>query len=161
MRYIMKQKVFSLGGKYAIQSENGEDAFFVNGEVFSLGHKLSFEDSQGNELLFISQKLLSWGPTYELYRGDQHVATIKKELFTFFQCTFDIHVDDQGDLEARGDLSDHEYTVTRDGAPVAQISKQWFSWLDTYGVDIADGVDPVLILASTVVIDMSCHERRQ
>ena len=64
-----------------------------------------------------------------------------------------------GDLEARGNLSDHEYTVTRDGAPVAQISKQWFSWSDTYGVDISDKEDPVLILASTVVIDMCCHQR--
>jgi uncharacterized protein YxjI len=159
MRYIMRQKVFSLASKFAIRNENGEDAFFVNGESFSLGHKLSFEDPSGKELLFISQKLLSWGPTYELYRVEKHVATIKKEMFTLFQCTFDIHVEDQGDLEAQGDLSDHEYTVTRDGAPVAQISKQWFSWLDTYGVDVADSVDPVLILASTVVIDMCCHER--
>ena len=28
---------------------------------------------------------------------------------------------------------------------------------DTYGVEIADGEDDVLILASTVVIDMACH----
>jgi uncharacterized protein YxjI len=31
------------------------------------------------------------------------------------------------------------------------------SWTDTYGVEIADGEDDVLILASTVVIDMVCH----
>ena len=111
MRYVMKQKVFSLEDRFAIRNENGEDAFFVNGEVFSLGHKLSFEDPQGNELPFLSQKLLSWGPTYELYRGEKHAATIKKEMFTLFQRTFDIHVDDQGDPEARGNLSDHEYTV--------------------------------------------------
>ncbi len=160
MRYIMQQKLFSLGSKFAIRNENGEDVFFVNGEVLSLGHKLSFEDLQGNELVFIRQKLLSLGPTYELYRGEKHVATIKKEMFTLFQCTFDIHVDDQGDLEAQGNLSDHEYTVTRNGSPIAQISKQWFTWSDTYGVDVADGAEPVLILASTVVIDMCCHERR-
>jgi uncharacterized protein YxjI len=159
MRYIMKQKVFSFGDKFAIRNENGDDAFFVTGKVFSLGNKLSFEDPQGNELLFISQKLLSWGPTYELYRGKEHVGTIKKERFTIFQCTFDIHIDGQGDLEAQGNLSDHEYTVTCEGEPVAQISKQWFSWSDNYGVDVADGEDPVLILASTVVIDMCCHQR--
>ncbi len=159
MRYIMKQKVFSLADKFAIRNENGEDAFFVNGEVFSLGHKLSLEDPQGKELLFIRQKLLSWGPTYELYRGEEHVATIEKEMFTFLHCTFDIHIDGQGDLEAQGDLSDHEYSLTRDGELVAQVSKQWFSWSDTYGVDVAGSEDPVLILASTVVIDMCCHER--
>jgi uncharacterized protein YxjI len=158
MRYIMKQKVFSLGDRFTIRNERDEDAFVVNGEVFSLGHKLSFEDPQGNELMFIRQKLLSWGPTYEIYRGQEHVATIQKEIFTFFRCTFDIQTDDQGDLEAQGDFSDHEYTVTRRGEPIAQISKEWFSWSDTYGVDVAGDEDPVLILASTVVIDMCCHE---
>jgi uncharacterized protein YxjI len=157
MRYIMKKKLFSFGDKFAIRNEKDEDVFFVDGNAFSLGHKLSFEDARGNELLFIKQKLLSFGQTYELYRGDDHAATIKKEVFTFFRCSFDIHTDEQGDLEAQGDLADHEYEVTRDGQPVAQISKQWFSWADTYGVDVADGEDPVLILASTVVIDLCCH----
>ena len=40
---------------------------------------------------------------------------------------------------------------------MAQVSKRWFSWTDTYGVDIGDGEDDVLILASAVVIDMVCH----
>jgi uncharacterized protein YxjI len=159
MRYIMKQQLFTLGDRFAVCDETGREVYFVEGEVFSLGNKLSFQDTRGNELLFISQKVLSWGPTYELYRGEQHVGTIQKEVFTFFACTFDIHVDGHGDLEAKGDLSDHEYEVTRGGTPVAEISKQWFEWSDTYGVDIADGEDDVLILASTVVIDMCCHEK--
>jgi len=37
------------------------------------------------------------------------------------------------------------------------VSKRWFSFTDTYGVEIEQGEDPVLILASTVVIDMICH----
>ncbi len=162
MRYLMKQKVFSIGDKFAIRDQNGADAFFVDGRVFSVGHQLAFEDLEGNQLAVIKQKLLSWGPTYELYRGEEHVATIKKEVFTLFQCTFDIHVDGQGDLEARGDLSDHEYTVTRDGEAVAEISKQWFAWSDTYGVDIADGEDPVLRFCQHgTVIDMCCHGDRR
>jgi uncharacterized protein YxjI len=62
------------------------------------------------------------------------------------------------DLEAQGDFLDHEYAFERQGVPVAQVSKQWFSWTDTYGVDIADEGDAVLILAAAVVIDMVCHQ---
>jgi uncharacterized protein YxjI len=40
---------------------------------------------------------------------------------------------------------------------VAEVSKQWFTLADTYGVQISQGEDDVLILASTVVIDMACH----
>ena len=159
MRYVMKQKLFSFGSRFAIRDENGQDAFFVQGEIFTLGHKLSFQDTGGRELLYIQQKLLSLEKTYELYRGDEHAGTIRKDLFTIFRCTFEIHIDGHGDLEATGNLTDHEYEIARNGRPVAQISKQWFTWADTYGVDIAEGEDPVLILASTVVIDMCCHHR--
>jgi uncharacterized protein YxjI len=41
------------------------------------------------------------------------------------------------------------------------MKQQLFSWTDTYGVEIADGEDDVLILASTVVIAMVCHGDRK
>ncbi len=54
---------------------------------------------------------------------------------------------------------DHEYSFLRGGQTVATVSKRWFSMSDTYGVDIAPGEDDVLILASTVVIDMAVHNQ--
>lgn len=160
-RYLMKQALFSWGDDFHIKDEAGEDVFFVDGKAFSLGNKLSFQDMGGNELAFISQKLLSWGPTYEIHREDRLVAVVKKHLFTLFRCRFTVDVPGPDDLEAEGDFLDHEYTFTRDGQAVASVSKQWFTWADTYGVEIADGQDDVLILASTVVIDMACHDARR
>jgi uncharacterized protein YxjI len=61
------------------------------------------------------------------------------------------------DLEAEGDFLDHEYAFTRGDRVVATVSKKWFSWTDTYGIEIADSEDAVLILASAVVVDMVCH----
>ena len=40
------------------------------------------------------------------------------------------------------------------GNEVAWVSKAFFSWSDTYGIDIEDGEDDVAILATAVVIDM-------
>jgi len=158
MRYVMKEKLFSWGDDFTIKDESGRDVFFVDGRAFSFGDKLSFQDMAGNELAFISQRVLSFGPTYEIYRGDQLVAVVKKQLFTFFNCRFTVDVPGPDDLEAGGDFLHHEYELTRHGQPVARVSKQWFSLADTYGVDVADGEDDVLILASTVVIDMVCHD---
>jgi uncharacterized protein YxjI len=157
MRYVMKQKLFCWGDDFAIKNEAGADVFFVDGKAFGFGNKLAFQDLQGNELAFIQQKLLSWGPTYEIYRGGELAAIVKKELFTFFRCRFTVDVPGPDDLEAEGDFMDMEYTFARGGQAVAQVSKRWFAWSDTYGVDIADGEDDILILASTVVIDMVCH----
>ena len=157
MRYVMKQKLFSWGDDFRIRDESGKDVFFVDGRAFSLGDKLSFQDLAGKELAFIRQKLLSWSPTYEISRGGQVAAVVRKELFTLLRCRFTVDVPGPDDLEAEGNFLDMEYSFTRGGRKVAEISKRWFTWADTYGVDIADGEDEVLILASTVVIDMVCH----
>lgn len=158
MRYVMKQKIFAWGEDFAIKDEGGNDAFFVDGRAFSIGNKLSFQDTSGNELAFIRQKLLSWGPSYEISRNGQLVATVKKKHFTLFRCKFSVDVPGPDDLEAQGSFLDYDYKFTRGSKTAAEVSKRWFSLRDTYGVDVADGEDDVLILASTVVIDMVCHD---
>ncbi|MDB6112385.1 MAG: hypothetical protein JWR69_4135, partial [Pedosphaera sp.] len=129
----------------------------VDGKAFSFGDQLSFQDLEGHELAFIKQRLLSWGKTYEIVRDGAIVAVVKKELFALFHHRFTVDVPGPDDLEATGNFLDHEYQFARGGTGVAAVSKKWFTWADTYGVDIADGEDDVLILASTVVIDMVCH----
>ena len=154
MRYLMKQKLFSLGGAFQIKNDQAQDVFRVEGKAFSFGHQLTFRDTSGNELALIRQKLLSWGPTFEIYRGGQLHAVVKKELFSFFKHVFTIDVPGPDDLVAEGDFWDLEFAFSRGERVVAVVSRQWFSWADTYGVDIVDGEDDVTILASAVVIDM-------
>ncbi len=161
MRYVLKQKLFSLGGAFHIRDEDGRDVFQVEGKVFSFGHQLSFRDMAGNELAYIRQRLLSWGPTYEIYRDGQLFAVVKKELFTFFRHVFTVDVPGPDDLTAAGDFMDLEFTFSQSDKIVAVVSRQWFSWADTYGVDIADGEDDVIILASAVVIDMVRADRQK
>jgi uncharacterized protein YxjI len=159
--YRMKQKLFSWGDDFVIQDDSGQDRFFVDGKAFSLGNQLSFQDMQGNELAYIRQRLLSFVPTYEISRSGQVLATVSKELFTFFSCTFDIDLPGPNDLQAKGDFLDHQYAFERGGETVARVSKEWFAVADTYGVQVEPGEDDVLILASSVVIDMACHGDRK
>ena len=157
MRYIMKQKLLSFGDDFYIKDEHERDVYFVDGRAFSIGDKLAFKDLEGNELAFIRQKLLSWGPTYEIVRDGAVAAVVKKHVFALFHHRFSVDVPGPDDLEAEGDFLDHEYTFRRGDRVVATVSKKWFSWTDTYGIDIADGEDQVLILASAVVVDQACH----
>jgi uncharacterized protein YxjI len=161
MRYLMKQKIFSWGDDFTIKDDTGKDVYFVDGRAFSLGEKLSFQDMAGNELAFIRQKLLSWGPTYEISRAGALVATVKKKLFTLFRCKFEVDVPGPDDLEAEGSFMDYDYQFRRGARVAAEVSKRWFALRDTYGVDVAEGEDDVLILASTVVIDMICHDQKK
>lgn len=161
MRYVMKQQFFALGDKFDICDSDGEKRYYVDGHIFSLGNKLSFQDTAGNELAFIKQKLLSWGPTYEIYRGGELSAVVKKQLFTLLNCRFFVDVHGPDDIEAQGDFLEHEYVFMRGGLAIGTVSKQWFTFTDTYGIDVDAGEDDVLLLACAVVIDMVYHDQRQ
>ena len=158
MRYVMRQKLLSLADNFTIKNEQEQDVFLVKGKVFSFGDKLSFQDLAGKELVFIDQRLLNWSPTYELWKQGELLAVVKRELFSFIHHRFTVDVPGPNDLEAEGDFLDHEYMITRGDHVVATVSKRWFSWTDTYGIEVADGENDVLVLATAVVVDMVCHD---
>ncbi len=154
----MKQKLLSFGDDYSIKDGNGNDCFYVDGKVFSLGDKLSFQDMQGNELAHIAQKLLSLKTTYKVYRGGKLFADVIKE-FTLFKDKFTVDIPGPNDYEVTGHFLDYEYSFKRKGREVAFVSKKFFSFTDAYGIDIVDGEDDILILATAVVIDLICHDK--
>jgi uncharacterized protein YxjI len=157
MRYLMRQKLLSWGDDYFIKDESGNNVFFVDGKAFSIGDQLSFQDLAGNELAYIKQKIFAIGRTYEIYRNGELAAVVKKALFSPIHHRFSVDVPGPDDLEAKGNFLDHEYTFRRGDDVVATVSMRWFTIRDTYGIEIADGEDEVLILASAVVIDQACH----
>jgi uncharacterized protein YxjI len=161
MQYVMKEKWLVLGNDFAITDADGREIYYVDGRAFSLGDKLSFQDANRREVAFIRQKLLAWGPTYEITRGGDLVAVVKKKLFTLLRHRFFVDVPGPNDLEAQGNFFDHEYEFTQGGRTVAQVSKRWIALTDSYGIDVAAGMDDVLILACVVVIDLACHEPKK
>jgi uncharacterized protein YxjI len=161
MRFVMNQKFLSWGDDYVIKDADGHDVYHVDGKVMTIGDKLSLQDLSGRELAFISQRLLAWRSTYNITVRGQLMATVSKNLFTLFKCRFQVDVPGPDDLEAEGDFFDHEYSFYRHGSPVASVSKRWLSWTDTYGIDISDDEDPILLLASAIVIDQICHDGKE
>jgi uncharacterized protein YxjI len=86
------------------------------------------------------------------------VATIKKAMIAPLRDRFSIRVDDGEDMEAKGNVVNHEYKIERGGDKVAEVSKRWFRIRDTYGIEIAPGEDDALILAVTVCIDQMTRD---
>jgi uncharacterized protein YxjI len=160
VRYILEQKLFSLGNVFYITDDQGREVYEGQGKIFSFGHQLSLRDMGGNELAYIRQKMLSWGPTYEIYRNDQLFAVVKNELFHFFKHVFSVDVPGPDDLLAEGDFLGLEYKFSRSGTHVATVSHKLFSLVNKYSVDIVAGEDDITILASTIVIDMVRSDSR-
>lgn len=155
-KYVMKQKIWTLGEKFIIKDETKTPVFYVKGKVFSFGDKLSFRDTSGRELAFISQKVLSFRPRYKIYRHKKLIAKVVKKL-VLFKDSYIVDTPGPDDYKVTGNFWNYEYTFTRNGRKVAVVSKKFFSWSDTYGIAIVQGEDDILILATAVVIDMVSH----
>jgi uncharacterized protein YxjI len=149
----MREKLFAIGDDFWIEDEDGERAFKVDGKALRIRTTLVLEDASGDELVSIQEKKLHIRDTMRIERGGQTVATVKKALITPLRERFSIEVDGAEDMEAKGNIVDHEYKIERGGDRVAEVSKRWFRIRDTYGVEIAPGQEDALILAVTVCID--------
>jgi uncharacterized protein YxjI len=149
----MREKLFSIGDDFWIEDQSGERAFKVNGKALRVRDTFVLEDASGNELLKVHERMLRVRDTMEIERDGGKAATIKKALVAPLRDRFSIDVEGGEDMEAKGNVVDHEYKIERGGDQVAEVSKRWVRVRDTYGVQVAQGQDDALILAVTACID--------
>ena len=157
-RYKMRQRLIAIGEDYVIEDAAGKPVYKVDGKVLTIRETFVIEDLQGHEVATIREKKLALRDSMKILRGGKTVATVRKAWLTPFRDRFDIEVEGGEELQARGDLLDHDYQIHRGRETVAQVSKRWFTLRDTYGIDIAEGEDDGLILAIAVAIDEMAHD---
>ena len=151
-RFLMREKLLSIGDDYWIENGQGERVYKVNGKALRMRQTFVLEDTSGDEVARIQERKLSIRDKVAIERDGDTAATVRKALVGL-RDRFAIDVENGADMKAHGNIVDHEYEIERDGDTVAEISKKWFRVRDCYGVDIAAGEDTALILAITVAID--------
>jgi uncharacterized protein YxjI len=157
-KYRMREKMFSIGDDFWIENESGERAFKVNGKALRMRDTLVLEDPSGGELYKVHEKALRVRDTMQIERDSDTVATVKKALVHLVRDRFAVEVNGGEDLEATGNIVDHEYKIVRGGDHVAEVSKRWFRVRDTYGIEIAPDEDDGLMLAIVVCIDQMSRD---
>jgi uncharacterized protein YxjI len=152
-RYLLREKLLSIGDDFWIENDRGDRVFHVDAKALRLRDTVVVKDMGGTELVKLQKRLLRARDTMAIERGRDTVARVKKAVIAPLRDRFTIELTEGGSLEAMGSILDHEYQITRDGVPVANISKRWFRVRDSYGVAVAPGQDDALVLAITVCID--------
>ena len=149
MKLYLQQKVFSIGDKFTLYDEGGDERYYVQGEVFSLGKKLHILDVHGQELAMIRQKIFSFLPTYFIDMNGQEIARVVKK-FTMFRNEYAI----EGlGWVVHGNMFDHDYEIYSGESLIVRVSKAWFSFGDAYEIDISPEAPMVTALAVVLVID--------
>jgi uncharacterized protein YxjI len=153
MRYLVRERLFSIKDDFWVTGERGDRVFFVNAKVLSLHHTLVLEDASGRKLAEIKHKLLTFTDAMDIENDGRVVATVHKAVFSPLHHKAFIDLADGGRLEAVGDIIDKEFEV-RDGHRVlARISRKWFRIRDTYGVDVAPGENDALMICIAICLE--------
>jgi uncharacterized protein YxjI len=156
--YRMQEKLFAIGDDFWIENQDGRRAFRVNGKALRIRDTLVLETPNSEELFSVQSKMLHIRDTMNIERGGRKVASVKKALVSPLRDRFSIDVEDGEDMEAKGNIVDHEYKIERDGDQVAEVSRRWFRVRDTYGVEIEPGQDDALVLTLVICIDQMTHD---
>ena len=147
--FQIKQKMWSLGGKFTITDELGIPTYQVEGSFFKIPKTFSITDMQGNLVSRIDKQFMTFLPKFDVVLADGTSFTIRKE-FTFFKPRYSI----EGlGIDVQGDLWDMNFHLTQNGQEVARISQEWLHLTSTYRIEVYDNQYADLVISLVIAID--------
>ncbi|WP_238649446.1 LURP-one-related/scramblase family protein [Paenibacillus piscarius] len=152
----IKQKVFSIGEKFTVKNEREQDVYYVEGSFMQIPKTFSIMNAGGREVALITKKVFSLLPRFFVEVGGREVLTIQKEL-SFFKARYSI---DSADIEVHGNWWDMDFQVLQRGTVVGEVSKEWFTWGDSYSVLVLNEELEAVIVAIVVAIDCVKSDHR-
>ncbi|MFI0978096.1 LURP-one-related/scramblase family protein [Streptomyces sp. NPDC021093] len=161
MKFLVRDKLFSLGDDYWIEDEKGQHAFLVDGKALRLRDTLEIKDPGGRVLITLKEKMLSWRDAMRLERDGETLATVRKKRLSLIRNHYRVTLNEGTELDVSGRVLDREFAIEYDGELLAHISKKWFRVRDTYAVNVVreDTDAPLLIAVAVCVIRMAEKER--
>ena len=146
---FIKQKLFSIGEKFSIINQQEEDVYYVEGSFMQIPKTFSIMDTKRNEIALITKKVFSFLPKFFVEVNGQEVLTIRKE-FSFFKPRYTIEA---ADIEVEGNWWDMDFQILQRGTIIGKVNKQWFTWGDSYKVQVLDEEVEAIIIAIVIAID--------
>ena len=147
--FYIKQKVLSLSGKFTVKDQQEKDVYYVEGSFMQIPKTFSIMNPAREEVALITKKVFSFLPKFFVEVNGQEVLTIKKEL-SFLKPRYTI---DAAGIDVQGNWWEMDFQVLQHGEVIGQVTKEWFTWGDSYQVQILNEEMESIIIALVVAID--------
>ncbi|MDN7242526.1 LURP-one-related family protein [Planococcus sp. N028] len=147
--FYMKQKVFSLSGKFTVKDQQENDAYYVEGSFMQIPKTFSIMNTKRESVALITKKVFSLLPKFFVEVNGREVLTITKE-FSFFKARYAI---DAAGIEVHGNWWDMDFQVLQHGEVIGKVNKEWFTWGDSYKVQVLNEEIEAIVIALVVAID--------
>jgi uncharacterized protein YxjI len=161
MRYLVRERLFSIADDFWVTDERGHRAFLIDGKPLRLRETFVLKDASRHKLATIHKKLLTFTDAMEIDHRGACQATVHKAVISPLHHRAIIHIRRRGKLEAVGNIIGKDFEIRDDGQVIARISRAWFRMRDTYGVDVAPGENDALIISIAICLDRIHHDERR
>jgi len=161
MRYLVREKLFSIGDDFWVTDEPGNKVFLVDGKALRIRETFELKDASGAVVATIRRHMLTVHDSMDIERDHAVIATVRKALISPLHHRSVISLAGGGELEAVGNVIDKEFEIRWGREVVAVVSRSWFRMRDTYGVDVAPGQDDALMIAIAVCLDRIHHDEQE
>lgn len=151
MKFYVRQQPFSWKTRFSIRDEAERDVLAAEGELLSLGARLHLFDSTGKAIGVIQQQILGWRPRYRVEINGRQIGFVVRR-FALIGSRFDF---DGLGWVAEGSFGAHDFTVYDQERVVMTVRKAWFSWGDSYELDIRAKEEIVPAIGLLLAIDLA------
>lgn len=182
--FAVQERLLSFTGEDfdVADATNGSPFVRVRGAMMHLPGKDKmrlYDARSGEELLVLDRKLIAATPTYDIYRGGnfaEKIGWIEKKFISMTD-TFDVYMEGKGGFgvtgifkpppayRISGDFLDRNFVMkNNENQAVAKVSEDWiieFDAFNHYQVQVAPGMDSILVLACLCAIDEEFDEEHK
>lgn len=159
-RYQLRQRLLAFEHVFWVEDSHGRHVFRVDGRVPRPRNTLELESAHGEVLCRIVTSADRVGDTWEIEGPDGlTLACVRRVAGYPHRDRWSVEVSDDADLGVRGDVAGHDYLLVAEGQVVAEVSRRWFRTRGSYGLQVADDRDRVLVLAVALVLDAMSHPK--
>eukprot|EP00761_Pharyngomonas_kirbyi_P003128 gb/GECH01003132.1/.p1 GENE.gb/GECH01003132.1/~~gb/GECH01003132.1/.p1 ORF type:complete len:234 (+),score=40.27 gb/GECH01003132.1/:1-702(+) len=157
-RFQSYQTLFSESNKIHVRDSYGGHLFLAKFKVWSLGLKFSITDNSGEEIHHVKQKVLCRHPRFKIYREGILLAQAERHTSLrdmWYNIKLYTTTDSSTELVTKGDISDYEFGIFQNDIAKAVVSKQFFEEVSNvpYGVEVGPNEDAPFLLCIVLIID--------
>src|SRR4051812_2870763 len=160
MKFMMRERMFSIGEDFWIEDETGQRVFLVDGKALRLRQTFELKGPEGEVLAVIRKKMISVRDTMVIERDGDEVARVRKKMFSPLRHKMVVELADGQEWTATGDIIEKNYVIEGEQGVVAETSRKWFRIRESYGIEVRHP-DVPLVISVAVAVDELAEDARQ
>ena len=158
MKYIIKNKIFSIGGGSTVTDESGNDLYYVKGKLFTFTKKKYIRTLDKEVLYTVRNKFffLLLPKVYLMDASGKEILLIKKKSIFSFRQNFEIITLDSSaghNYSIQGDYIGRHYDILDNGIPVAHVRRNFNLIKDSFWLETDMTENAPFYIAFVIALD--------